>query len=98
MSIRRQFVLDRKTDRKIRDLALDGYGSRSRVVRDAVALLAEREAMFEKVESDPAFIRMMERADEDIRAGRLIPQEEIEQELEQEARAARRKAGRKGRK
>ena len=97
MGIRRQFVLDKKTDRTIRSLAEEGYGSRSRVVREAVAALAEREAMFEKVESNPGFIKMMERADEDVRAGRLIPQEEIERELERETRLARRKAGRKGR-
>lgn len=77
MSIRRQFVLDRKTDRLVKELAREGYGSRSRVVRDAVALLAEREAMFERIESDPDFIAMMERSEKDFRAGRVVSHEEV---------------------
>ena len=77
MAIRRQFVLDKKTDRLVRDLAADSGGNRSRVIREAVRALAEREAMFEQIESDPKFIAMMERSEADFRAGRVVSHEEV---------------------
>ena len=81
MSLRRQFVLDKKSNRLLNRLALDRGGNRSHVVREALQVLAEREAYLDRIESDPAFIAMMRRADSDIRAGRVVTQEQIEKEI-----------------
>lgn len=91
MGIRRQFVLDKKTDRLVRDLAADSGGNRSRVIREAVRALAEREAIFEKIESDPKFIAMMERSEADIRAGRVSTLEEVEERLRRRRKSEERK-------
>ena len=72
-----QIVLDKKSDRLLKDLAADRDGNRSRVVREALQALADQEAMFDRIESDPGFIAMMERSEADFRAGRVIPHEEV---------------------
>ena len=52
-----------------------------------IALKAAREAKegyeagMEEVEADPEFIKMMDRTDEDIRAGRVYTQKEVERHL-----------------
>jgi len=81
MILRRQFVLDKKSNRLLNRLALDRGGNRSYVVREALQVLAEREAYLDRIESDPAFIAMMRRSDRDIRAGRVVTQEQIEKEI-----------------
>lgn len=86
--LRRQFVLDRKTDRLLRQLAADRGGNFSAVVRQAIQAYAEREAMFDAIESDPGFIAMMEESEKAIREGRVTPHEEVKRML----RARRRKA------
>lgn len=75
--MRRQFVLDKRTDRLIEDLASNGAGNRSMVVRTAVQLLADMEDQLDRIESDPAFQEMMRKSDADIRAGRVIPHSEV---------------------
>jgi len=81
MGIRRQFVLDHKTERLLRDLTADGNGNASRIVREAIRQYAEREGMFEAVESDPGFIAMMERSEADFRAGRFVTHEEVKRKI-----------------
>jgi predicted transcriptional regulator len=76
--MRHQFVLDRKSNRLLDELAESRGGNRSRIVREAIALYAHQEAYLEKVESDPKFIEMMEKSAADIRAGRVYSQEEAE--------------------
>lgn len=87
--MRRQFVLDKKSNRMLERLAADRDGNYSRVVRQALEALTEQEALAERIESDPGFIKMMERSEADIRAGRVIPHEEVMREM-REARRKRR--------
>jgi predicted transcriptional regulator len=75
--MRRQFVLDKRTNRLLEDLASYRAGNRSMVVREAIQLYADMEARLDKVESDPAFQEMMAKSDADIRAGRVIPHSEV---------------------
>ena len=74
--MRHQFVLDKKSNRLLNELAEDRGGNRSRVVREAIAVYADQEAYLEKIESDPKFIEMMEKSAADIRAGRVYSHEE----------------------
>ena len=75
-TMRHQFVLDKKSNRLLNELAEDRGGNRSRVVREAIAVYADQEAYLEKIESDPKFIEMMEKSAADIRAGRVYSHEE----------------------
>lgn len=86
MAMRRQFVLDRKSNRLLEQLASDRGGNRSRVIREALQSYAEREAYFDRIESDPEFVKMMERSEADFRAGRFVTQEQIEKEIRAERR------------
>ena len=76
--MRHQFVLDKKSNRLLDELAEARGGNRSRVVREAIAVYADQEAYLEKVESDPKFIEMMEKSAADIKAGRVYSQEDAE--------------------
>ena len=85
---RRQFVLDKKSNRTLNQLAGDGAGNFSSIVRRGIQLVAEQEAMFDAIESNPGFIAMMEQSDKDFQAGRYITLDELKKKL----RANRRKA------
>jgi len=76
--MRHQFVLDKKSNRLLEELAETRGGNRSQVVREAIALYADQEAYLEKVESDPKFLKMMERSAAAIRAGRVSEQADVE--------------------
>jgi len=75
--MRRQFVLDKRTNKMLEELASYRAGNRSMVVREAIQLYAEMEDQLDKVEADPAFQTMMAKSDADVRAGRLIPHSEV---------------------
>jgi len=77
--MRHQFVLDKKSNRLLNELAESRGGNRSRVVREAIFVYAEREAYLDEVESDPKFIEMMRKSAADIKAGRVFLQEEAKQ-------------------
>ncbi len=79
--MRRQFVLDPRTDRMLDELATARAGNRSFVVREAVQLYAALENTLEEVESNPGLQRMMERSAADIRAGRLQTHAEVKKRL-----------------
>lgn len=81
MALRRQFVLDKKSDKLLEQLAADRGGNRSRVIREALESLAQREDYFDRIESDPAFIKMMEESEKAFREGRFVTQEQLEEEL-----------------
>ncbi len=49
------------------------------------------EAALDEMESDPKFIEMMKRSDEDIKAGRVFTQEEAVRLLRRKRRAGRKK-------
>jgi len=79
--MRRQFVLDKKSSQLLEELAETRAGNRSLVVREAIGLYAAMEASLEEIDSDPGFIRMMERTAEDIREGRVFTQEDVQRRL-----------------
>ena len=79
--MRRQFVLDKKSSQLLEELAETRAGNRSLVVREAIGLYAAMEASLEEIESNPKFMKMMERSAADIRAGRVYTQEEVERHL-----------------
>jgi predicted transcriptional regulator len=90
MVLRRQFVLDKKSNKLLERLAADRGGNRSRVIREALQRYAEIEARLDAIEEDPGFIAMMERSEADFRAGRLVTHEEVKKQL-RAARARRKK-------
>jgi predicted transcriptional regulator len=75
--MRRQFVLDQRTDRLLEELASYRAGNRSIVVREAIQLYADMEDRLNKIEADPAFQELMAKSDADIRAGRVTPHSEV---------------------
>jgi predicted transcriptional regulator len=75
--MRRQFVLDEETESMLEDLAALRAGNRSFVVREAIQLYAALESRLDEIESDPGFLRLMERSAADIKAGRVSTQEEV---------------------
>jgi predicted transcriptional regulator len=79
--MRRQFVLDKKSNQLLEDLAETRAGNRSLVVREAIGLYAAMEASLEEIESNPEFVKMMEMTAADIRAGRVHTQEQVERHL-----------------
>jgi predicted transcriptional regulator len=76
--MRHQFVLDKKSNRLLNELAEARGGNRSLVVREAIAVYADQEAYLDKIEADPKFIEMMEKSATGIRAGRVSEQAEVE--------------------
>ena len=76
--MRHQFVLDKKSNRLLNELAEARGGNRSLVVREAIAVYAGQEASLDKIEADPKFIEMMEKSAAGIRAGRVSEQAEVE--------------------
>jgi predicted transcriptional regulator len=75
--MRKQFVLDKRTDRLLNELASYVGGNRSMVIREAIKLYSHMEDHLEKIEADPAFQKMMEESDRAIREGRVTPHEEV---------------------
>jgi predicted transcriptional regulator len=75
--MRHQFVLDKKSNRLLNELAESRGGNRSRVVREAIVVFADQEAYLEKIESDPRFIERMEKSAEDIREGRVFSHDDF---------------------
>lgn len=75
--MRRQFVLDKRTNKLLEELASYRAGNRSMVVREAIQYYADMEDQLDKIEADPKFQKMMAQSDADIRAGRVIPHSEI---------------------
>ncbi|GAC1671702.1 MAG: hypothetical protein PVS2B2_03330 [Candidatus Acidiferrum sp.] len=75
--MRRQFVLDERTDKLLENLATEGGGNRSMIVRAAIQHFADMEAHLDKLESDPGFQKMMAESDKAIREGRVTSHEEV---------------------
>ena len=84
--MRRQFVLDEKTDRLLEELAATRAGNRSFVVREALQLYASIESRLDEIESDPGFRRMMDRSAADFRASRTISHAEVRRRYPKSAR------------
>jgi len=75
--MRRQFVLDKRINHLLEELAADRGGNRSQVVREAIQVYADIEATLGEVEANPKFRQMMAGSAEDIRAGRVLSQKEV---------------------
>jgi predicted transcriptional regulator len=79
--MRRQFVLDKKSNQLLENLAETRAGNRSLVVREAIGLYAAMEDALEEIESNPDFLKMMKRTAADIREGRVYTQDDVESRL-----------------
>ena len=75
--MRKQFVLDKRTNQLLEELASYRGGNRSQVIREAIQVFADMENRLDKIEAEPEFQEMMVRSDADIQAGRVIAQEEV---------------------
>jgi len=75
--MRRQFVLDKRTNKLLEELASYRAGNRSLVVREAIQYYADMEDDLDKIEANPDFQKMMAQSDAEIRAGKLIPHSEV---------------------
>jgi len=77
MATRRSIVLDRETEKLLDKLAAERSGNGSAVVREALKTYADVEDRLDEIENDPAFQEMIKKSDADIKAGRVIPHEEV---------------------
>lgn len=75
--MRRQFVLDKRTNKLLEELASYRAGNRSMVIREAIQLYADMEDRLDKIEADPAFQKMMDESDADIKTGRVMTLAEV---------------------
>lgn len=75
--MRKQFVLDKRTDKLLDELASYRGGNRSLVIREAIQVYSDMEDHLDEIEADPAFQAMMAKSDEDIRQGRVVPHNEV---------------------
>jgi len=75
--MRHQFVLDKRTNELLEKLASYRDGNRSVIVREAIQLYADMEDRLDRIEADPAFLKMMAESDKAIREGRVTPHSEV---------------------
>jgi predicted transcriptional regulator len=75
--MRKQFVLDKRTNKLLDELASYRGGNRSLVIREAIQVFSDMEDRLEQIEGDPKFQAMMAKSDDDIRMGRVVPHDEI---------------------
>jgi predicted transcriptional regulator len=84
--MRKQFVLDKRTNKLLEELASYRGGNRSLVIREAIQVYADMEDRLDRIEADPAFQEMMAKSDADIKAGRVIPHSEVVRMLRAKAK------------
>jgi predicted transcriptional regulator len=75
--MRKQFVLDKRTNQLLEKLASCRGGNRSLVVRQAIQVFADMEDRPERIEDDPGFDAMMRESDKAIREGRVTSHEQV---------------------
>jgi predicted transcriptional regulator len=76
-AVRKQFVLDKHTNKLLEELASYNGGNRSLIVRQAIQVYSDMEDCLDKIEAVPAFQAMMAQSDADIKAGRVTPHHEV---------------------
>jgi predicted transcriptional regulator len=79
--VRRQVVLDERSEELLNQLAAARAGNRSFVVREAIALYAAVEDRLAEIESDSAFRLRMQRSAADLESGRVLTQAQVEKRL-----------------
>ena len=79
--MRRQFVLDERSERLLDRLAASRAGNRSFVVREAIALYASLEDRLAKIEAEPGFRRLMRQTAADMEAGRVLTHAQVKKRL-----------------
>ena len=75
--MRRQFVLDERSEQLLDRLATTRAGNRSFVVREAIVLYASLEDRLAEIETDPRFERLMRQTAADIETGRVLTQAQV---------------------
>lgn len=75
--MRKQIVLDKRTNDLLEKLASTRGESESRVMRYALQVYSDAEARLDLIEADPAFQAMMKGSARDIREGRVVSHEEV---------------------
>jgi hypothetical protein len=63
--MRMQFVLDKRTNKLLEELAAYQGGNRSLVVRRAIQVYSDVESQLDEIEADPGFQAMMAKSDAD---------------------------------
>src|SRR5208282_4711344 len=76
-AMRKQFILDKHTNKLLEELAFYNGGNRSLIVRQAIQVYYDVENRLDTIEADPGFRAMMASSDADIKAGRVIQHEEV---------------------
>ena len=89
--MRRQFVLDDRSEKLLDHLAAARAGNRSFVVREAIALYASLEDRLGEIEAQPGFQRMMRQTAADISAGRVVTHSQVKKLARHSARQSARK-------
>ncbi|MBI1955964.1 MAG: hypothetical protein HYS38_06180 [Acidobacteria bacterium] len=75
--MRRQFVLDARSEQLLDQLAAARAGNRSFVVREAIALYASLEDRLAEIEAKPGFQHLMHQTAADIEAGRVLTHAQV---------------------
>jgi predicted transcriptional regulator len=75
--MRKQFVLDKRTDGLLDELAAYRGGHRSLVIREAIQAHADMEDRLDKLEADAAFQKMIRESERAIAEGRVTPHEQV---------------------
>ena len=79
--MRRQFVMDERSERLLDRLAASRAGNRSFVVREAIALYAGLEDRLAETEAEPGFRRLMRQTAADSEAGRVLTHAQVKKRL-----------------
>ena len=79
--MRRQFVLDERSERLLDRLAASRAGNRSFVVREAIALYASLGDRLAEIESQPGFRRLLRQTAADMEAGRVLTHAQVKKRL-----------------
>jgi len=75
--MRRQIVLDARSEKLLGQLAASRAGNRSFVIREAIALYASLEDRLAEIEAEPGFRRLMRQTAADIEAGRVLSHDQV---------------------
>ncbi len=75
--MRKQFVLDKRTNKLLEELASYRGGNRSLVIREAIQAYADMQERLDRIEEEPAFQAMMDESDRAIREGRVTLHEQV---------------------